>query len=145
MIQWIMTGVNRVCCPWIIVANCSLRKAASTCPGRWVAVPATRNSQRGGATMVPAWLPAQILTATNIGPALQSKRQPGLNLSRSRQRCPVAAAVFPTRTWRQCRSRSRVYWKLKGRLVARDVSKRHFPTNMPEQRRFPPTRRNASA
>lgn len=22
-----MTGVNRVCCPWIIVANCSLRKA----------------------------------------------------------------------------------------------------------------------
>lgn len=26
-----MTEVNRVCCPWIIVANCSLRKALGPC------------------------------------------------------------------------------------------------------------------
>lgn len=92
MIQWIMTGVNRVCCPWIIVANCSLRSQSWTkqtaCNGR----EATMDRERA------KYWPQQIYRPTIKTSA------PGL-IYRDRRVFPIRAGHAVV---------DRIYWKLKG-------------------------------
>lgn len=83
MIQWIMTGVNRVCCPWIIVANCSLRSQSWTkqtaCNGRQ----ATMDRERG------KYWPQQIYRPTikTSAPGLIYRARPRFFPNPRRSRC----------------------------------------------------------
>lgn len=112
MIQWIMTDVNRVCCPWIIVANCSSRQGLLHPP----ASPTTSPDERNGCLLsnraVDNGSLLQILTATNIG-WTAIKTSGWLNLSRSRK--GGGGWFFPDVHAAPASSRRRLfraYWKL---------------------------------
>lgn len=91
MIQWIMTWVNRVCCPWIIVANCSLRLQSWT-PDE---TDGCSVEARGGGRGDNGSSGANIDRNKYIGRGRQSKRQPGFNLSRSCKAAFFQSAVTP--------------------------------------------------
>lgn len=80
-----MTWVNRVCCPRIIVANCSLRLQSCGPPTKQPVV--TLKGERGGRGERGdnGSSGANIDRNKYIGRGRQSKRQPGFNLSRSRK------------------------------------------------------------